>query len=470
MTLKEAMAYRGENADTLAEKIGIRAGEITKWMRPAGLLRVPSARLQQLAVALDGGVLVTADGVEAELYGSGAVRERRQRMSKTKQWLAAALAAVMVLGLTACGSGEEQENTESEPAAGTAVQVQSVTLDSIATENTVSGQVTAEDTSTIFVSVAAKCTAVNYEAGDIVNAGDVICTLDLGSTISSYNAANINYQSSVQGYQDQAAVFQSQIELYQKNVNDLKALFEIGAASQAEIDQAELQLQSAIATRNSTLAQLEAGMESAKSSVEQLSTALENVDGAGNVIAPMSGTLVTMNAVENSFISTTMPVAVIDGADQMKVTVSVAETLVPKLTIGDSADVSVSAAGQTFTGTIRAVERSANQQTKLYTVTLGVPADVSGLLSGMSAEVTFHTDRSDNTVVVPSECILSSGESQYVYIVTDDTAKKVEVTTGLTSSGVTEVTSGLQEGDQLVVVGQAYLEDGTPVRIVDGED
>jgi len=165
-----------------------------------------------------------------------------------------------------------------------------------------------------------------------------------------------------------------------------------------------------------------------------------------------------------------MPVAVIDGADQMKVTVSVAETLVPKLTIGDSADISVSAAGQAFTGTIRAVERSANQQTKLYTVTLGVPADVSGLLSGMSAEVTFHTDRSDNTVVVPSECVLSSGDTQYVYIVTDDTAKKVEVTTGLTSSGVTEITSGLQEGDQLVVVGQAYLEDGAPVRIVDGED
>ena len=30
MTLKEAMGYRGENADTLAEKIGIRAGEITQ--------------------------------------------------------------------------------------------------------------------------------------------------------------------------------------------------------------------------------------------------------------------------------------------------------------------------------------------------------------------------------------------------------------------------------------------------------
>ena len=46
----------------------------------------------------------------------------------------------MVLGLTACGSGEDQENTENESAAGTAVQVQSVTLESIATENTVSGR------------------------------------------------------------------------------------------------------------------------------------------------------------------------------------------------------------------------------------------------------------------------------------------------------------------------------------------
>ena len=33
MTLKEAMGYRGENADTLAEKIGIRAGEVRRWMR-----------------------------------------------------------------------------------------------------------------------------------------------------------------------------------------------------------------------------------------------------------------------------------------------------------------------------------------------------------------------------------------------------------------------------------------------------
>ena len=376
------------------------------------------------------------------------------------------LTAVLALSLTACGG---KETVEEVPPAGTAVQVVTVTQGSIATENKVSGKISADNESTIMVATSAKCTAVYANAGDEVSAGDVICTLDLGSTLSSYNAATISYNSSVQSYQDQKAVFDAQINLYQKNVDDLKALFEIGAASQVEIDQAELQLKSAIATRNSTLSQLEAGMQSAKSNVEQLSTALENVDSKGNVIAPISGTLVTMNAVENSFVSTSMPVAVIDGADQMKVVVSVSETLVPKLAAGDTADVYISSIDQSFTATIRSVERAANVQIKLYTVTLGIPADVAGLLSGMFADVTFHTDVSENTIVVPTEAILTSNDVQYDYVVEDDTARYVEVTTGLTGSGVTEITSGLTEGVQLVVVGQAYLADGDPVRVV-GEE
>lgn len=165
------------------------------------------------------------------------------------------------------------------------------------------------------------------------------------------------------------------------------------------------------------------------------------------------------------------PWAVIDGVDQMKISVSVSEALVPKLTIGDSVDITVSAASQTFTGTIRSVEQAANAQTKLYTVTVSVPSDVSGLLSGMFADVTFHTDTASGAIVVPTESILTNGSTQYVYVVQDDnTAKYVEVTTGLTGNGVTEVTSGLSAGQQLVTVGQSYLSDGAAVRVVSGED
>ena len=380
--------------------------------------------------------------------------------------LAAVLALAMALVLTACGGEEPVEETGP---AGVAVQVKTVTAGTIATENKVSGQISADNESVILIASPAKCTAVYKNAGDTVRAGEKLCTLDLGSTLSSYNAARISYQSAVQSYQDQKGILDKQVALASDNVTNTKALFDIGAASRLEVDQAELNYQNAVAGRNSALAQLEAGMQNAKSGVEQLDTALENVDPNGNVLAPQSGTLVTMNATEGGYISNSMPLIVIDGAEQMKVTASVSEALVPKISAGDSADVTVGAANQKFTAVVRSVERAANMQTKLYNVVLTVPADVTGLLSGMFADVTFHTDVAEHTIVVPTEAILTSNGAQYVYVVEEDTAKYVAVTTGLTGSGVTEVTTGLAEGQQLVTVGQAYLADGDPVRVVGQE-
>jgi len=375
----------------------------------------------------------------------------------------------MALAMTGCQSKEEDSSQQDDAAVGVAVQVQQVELSSIATDNNVSGKVAADSQTSIMVAAAAKCTAVYVEAGDEVKAGDKICTLDLASTIAAYNAAKITYDSTVNSYADQKAVLDKQIALYEKNLKDTKALFDIGAASQAEIDQAELTLMGAKNQRETALSQLEAGMQSYKSNVQQLDQVLQDVDSKGNVIAPVSGTLVSLSATENGYVSASMPVAVINGAEQMKITVSVSEALVPKLAIGDQADVAVSAAGAQFSGTVRSVEKTANMQTQLYTVTLSVPAEVSGLLSGMFAEVTFHTDSADNVITVPSQAILTSGETRYVFVVEDGTAKYVEVTLGMMGSGVTEVTSGLTAGQQLVTVGQSYLSDGDPVRIVSGE-
>ena len=69
MTLKEAMTYRGESEDTLAKALDTRPLDVRDGCKPGGLLKLSAARLQQLAEALDGGVLITEDGAEFELYG-----------------------------------------------------------------------------------------------------------------------------------------------------------------------------------------------------------------------------------------------------------------------------------------------------------------------------------------------------------------------------------------------------------------
>ena len=93
----------------------------------------------------------------------------------------------------------------------------------------------------------------------------------------------------------------------------------------------------------------------------------------------------------------------------------------------------------------------------------------------MFADVSFRTNTSADTIVIPTEAILTSNGQQYVFVAdniaeTNGTARYVAIATGLTGNGVTEVTSGLKAGDMLVTVGQAYLSDGDAVRIVSGED
>ena len=58
---------------------------------------------------------------------------------------------------------------------------------------------------------------------------------------------------------------------------------------------------------------------------------------------------------------------------------------------------------------------------------------------------------------------------EYVYTVENGAAKYVEINTGLVGDGVTQVTAGLLGGEKLVTVGQQYLTDGAPVRVVNVE-
>ena len=65
------MDYRGENPATLSDKLAVQEGYVRRWCKPGGLLKLSAARLQQLAQALVGGILIAEDGAEVELYGNG---------------------------------------------------------------------------------------------------------------------------------------------------------------------------------------------------------------------------------------------------------------------------------------------------------------------------------------------------------------------------------------------------------------
>ena len=88
---------------------------------------------------------------------------------KQKRIFSIALAAALALSLTACQSGGEEDGSQGVAApAGVAVQVQEVAVDTISTENKVSGRVVTDGQESVFVTANAQCLAVYVEVGDSV--------------------------------------------------------------------------------------------------------------------------------------------------------------------------------------------------------------------------------------------------------------------------------------------------------------
>lgn len=377
----------------------------------------------------------------------------------------------LVLGalflLSGCGEEEEPEAEDQT----TAVEIATVSRGTISAENTASGQVVSGGQESVYVALSVRCTDVYVEVGDTVSAGQAICTLDVAATQANYNTASLSYAKAQQSYADQSALLAEQVAQAEKNLSDTQALFEMGAASQAEVDNAQLTLDSAKASMTATLDQLEVSMQSYRATMEQIQASLANIGSGGGVSAPISGTVISLSAAENGFVSPSAPIATIESTSDMEVQVGVSESLIGKLQVGGQVTVTVDSAQTSFQGTIHSLDTSPDPNTHLYPVTIKIPpSSAKGLLSGMFASVVFYTDTQNDVVIVPTEAIQTGMDGQYVYILDQDNiAHRVVVETGLVGDGVTEITSGLSGGEVLVTVGQFYLSEGAAVRVVSSE-
>lgn len=234
------------------------------------------------------------------------------------------------------------------------------------------------------------------------------------------------------------------------------------AAAQRAVEQAQTGVSQARAQQTASLAQVQA-------SIDQINSQASN----GRVTAPCSGTVTAVNVKRGGMASSAQPAVVIAENSNIEVSVAVAEDVFTKLHKGDTASVLItSVSDEPIDGHIDDLPVTANAQTNLY--------DISVILSGGAtppigsfATVTFYTDRRENILHIPTEAILTGdNEERYVFVVADEagtTVNKVTIEPGLANDTDTEILSGLNAGDKVVVKGQSYLSDGSNIRIVSGE-
>jgi macrolide-specific efflux system membrane fusion protein len=266
------------------------------------------------------------------------------------------------------------------------------------------------------------------------------------------------------------------------------------SSEQAELQAAEQALNSA----NEVLATLESShgtaieIANAQAQIATANAALEHAradDALTTLTAPEAGTILQINSSVGDSVSagqTTSP-TIAGSSDSISDPTSTADAFI---VIGSRTAFQVStlfsqeaatqlAAGQTGTVTFDALPgitfpchvaaiatsaTSVNGVPEYYAAVVPVGTNAH-LRSGMTANVTVTVAQATNVLAIPSQAVYFGTNGTYVSVWYKGKSVPTPVTTGLIGDDLTEVTSGLAAGDQVVLTAPVTLPTSSPGTI-----
>ncbi|HUC01868.1 MAG TPA: biotin/lipoyl-binding protein [Candidatus Paceibacterota bacterium] len=293
-----------------------------------------------------------------------------------------------------------------------------------------------------------------------------------------------NYPASANGTQSLPAVtntFQTDFSTYTTTMNSAVSGIQ-GTISGITSDKNNIvNTQNSLTQASETLSETLAGPSqttllgqqiSVQTAENNLTTAQQNL-AYTSVTAPISGIVSALTATVGAAPGSS-PVTIVGDGEVAEVTLN--EIDAAKVQLGDKATLTFDAInGLSLAGTVVEIDPvgTVSQGVVSYNVQIGFsqPADTSSTMlvkPGMSVTANIVTQADQNVIAVPNAAILTSGGSSYVLEpsaplsaadlaasanggITLPATRQVPVTTGLSNSTMTEITSGVNVGDQIVV-------------------
>ncbi|MCK4546964.1 MAG: efflux RND transporter periplasmic adaptor subunit [Candidatus Eisenbacteria sp.] len=288
--------------------------------------------------------------------------------------------------------------------------------------------------------VAGRIQGVRAVRGQRVERGEVLAVIEQADYLDGLRQAEAGM-----------AVAEANRKQAELNVERQRSLFEEGIASDAVFEAAESAYQVA-----------SAGVRQAKAAVKMA----ERQVGDTRIISPLDGFVAERMVEVGTFVSPPVAAYNVVALDPMEIRVMVTDRDIAQVHRGAKVDISVAAfPGRCFAGRVTEVPMAADRTCGSFAVTVAVPNPDGNLRDGMTVTAAIRIGQRESAIVVPEDVLIERGGQWYAYVVNDTTAESRRVTLGDPVAGGVIVEEGLRDGEKLVVKGQAYLDNGTPVRI-----
>lgn len=185
--------------------------------------------------------------------------------------------------------------------------------------------------------------------------------------------------------------------------------------------------------------------------------------------APVAGTITSFPYSIGQQVAAAMPVGKISSTGTLEVKTNVAERFVSRISMNQKAELTFDAyPGEKFPATLVEIDPVLDTSSRTLGIKLVQAPTDSRLRAGMYARIKLVTDVKKNTIVIPSNVIVSRNDEEIVYIVDPmtNTVKASPVKKGIRVDDKQEIEMGITPGDIVVIKGQALLTDGAKVNVV----
>ncbi len=310
-------------------------------------------------------------------------------------------------------------------------------------------------------SSAGKVTSIDVKVGDVVSAGQKLATIDSTQAAKQLQVAKANL-AVAQDSLDSAEDAEDTPATGQNSQNGTQSAANSVTSAQAKLDQAQLDVQTAQETLdNTTLYAPGAGTVTAvNGTVGQQSSSGSASSSAGS--SPSSsgsgqgGQGSSSSAASSSSSSGSSGFITITNMTGLVVNTSVAEIDVSKVKAGQKATVTLNALpDKPVQATVSSVNLTPTTSGSVvsYGAQLALTDPPDGLRPGQSASVVITVASADNALSVPAAAVTTAGNTNVVTVQENGRNVTRQVQVGLRGESTVQITSGLTEGENVVLTG-----------------
>jgi len=390
------------------------------------------------------------------------------------------LAAALILLLSSCSRTPPAQARDAGDTSARPVAVARVKTGSISRELVLTAEFKPFQEIDVMSKVAGYIKQINVDIGDRVKEGQTLAILQIPEMEDDRQRVTAGVQQSeaqVRRSRDELTRAKAAHEMSHVSYERLEGVNKQrpGLVAQQEIDDArskDLVAEAQVSAAQSALDAAEQQVHVNQAEVAKVKTMFDYT----TVTAPFTGVIIKRYADTGSMIQAgtasqtqAMPVVRLAQNDLLRVILPVPESSVPSIHLNQTVTVRVPTLNRNFTGKVARFSNQLSLQTRTMDTEVDVPNPGYVLVPGMYAEVDLSLTRRDGVLTIPVTAVDldEQGKAGRVLIVTPN--RRVEarkVTLGLESASDFEVTSGLNEGDMVVIGSRSSLQAGDEVKPV----